>query len=196
LDNPTSCRSGVAGDFDNDMDLDLYLVCSHWGIKGEGKEENLANIFYENIGDAKFIKIPNAGGAKGTNLGDGQSVTVADYDNDGFLDLFITNGNEIPGPNQLFQNNGNSNHWIEIDLIGTSSNRDGIGSFVIITSGNVTQIREQSGGMHTYSQNHQRIHFGLGNNTMVDSILVNWPSGNIDEIKNISADQILQIIES
>ena len=192
-DRSTACTSVVAGDFDNDMDIDLYLVCT-------GHIQNMPNILYENDGMGHFIEIPNAGGAAGSEMGSGNQVVSADYDRDGFLDLFVTNGAGQPpfsyeGPHQLFRNKGNTNHWLEIDLQGTISNRDGIGSEIELEAGGIIQKRCQDGGMHSFSQNHQRIHFGLGRNTKVNRITIRWPSGEIQELSDISADQILQIIE-
>jgi hypothetical protein len=60
---------------------------------------------------------------------------------------------------------GNRNHWLEVDLVGTASNRDGIGARLIATVGGIQQLREQNGGMHAKSQNHARIHFGCGSRT-------------------------------
>ena len=187
-------RSVVSGDFDNDMDLDLYIVAT--GLAG-----NRPNILYENKGDGTFMVVHEAGGAEGTNLGVGDSVVTADYDLDGFLDLFITNGHgpkqlNKNAPHQLFRNQGNDNHWLEIDLEGVVSNRDGIGAQVFVTAGGVTQLREQSGGIHNAAQNHQRLHFGLADNTKVDEILIKWPSGNEQRIIDVPSNQLLHIIES
>jgi hypothetical protein len=123
---------------------------------------------------------------------------VADYDNDGFLDLFITNGlgsTFNKGPSQLYHNGGNSNHWLEIDLEGTVSNRDGVGAQVLATAGGATQLREQNTGVHRFAQNSQRIHFGLGKNTAVDTLVVKWPSGIVQTIQNIPADHIIRVTE-
>jgi len=186
---PTSCESVSAADLDNDMDLDLYLVC-------QGTNTNLPNMLYENQGNGTFILVAGAGGAEGSTVGMGESVAAADYDRDGFIDLLVTNGNSgNRGPTQLFRNLGNANHWLEIDLQGTISNRDGIGARVLVSAGNKTQLREQSGGMHRYSQDHQRIHFGLGANTVVNEITVYWPSGTVQQLINIPADQIISVIE-
>jgi len=202
---PTSCIGGVGGDFDNDMDIDIFMVCGIWGrpdAKGEeySSDENLPNILYENSGNANFIKVQHAGGAEGSKIGVGETVSVADFDNDGFLDLFITNGGgwkdiRTGGPHQLFRNIGNDNNWIELFLVGTLSNRDGIGTRIIITAEGTTQFREQTGGIHFRSQDHQRIHFGLGDNDEIDKIIVFWPSGIVHSIENVPANQILEINE-
>jgi ASPIC and UnbV/FG-GAP-like repeat len=188
-----ACHSVVAGDFDNDMDLDIYLVCT-------GQAGNLANRLLENDSNGNFREVPGAGGAAGSKLGRGDAVAIADYDRDGFLDLFVTNGfGPRPfadeGPHQLFHNMGNGNHWLEIDLEGTVSNRDGIGARVVLEAGGVVQIRGQGGGMHRDSQNHQRIHFGLAQHTVADRLTVRWPSGIQQQLEKIQADQMLRIKE-
>jgi len=189
----TACQSVGAGDFDNDMDIDLYLVCTD-------PTQNISNILFENDGTGHFIQIPNAGGAAGSHEGIGNQVSVCDYDRDGFLDLFVTNGSgELPfsqGPHQLFHNKGNKNHWLEIDLQGTLSNRDGIGTIIELKAGGVNQIRIQGGGMHSFSQNHKRIHFGLEQIIKVDRLTIRWPSGVVQELSDVAADQIMKIIES
>ena len=189
--------SAIAADFDNDMDIDLFIV-------SRGPAGNLPNLFYENQGDGTFRTIDTIGAATGTSLGLGESVATADYDLDGFLDLFITNGAGSAAsnlltrgaPNQLFRNLGNDNHWLQIDLEGIVSNRDGIGAQVFVTTSGVTQLREQSGGMHLTAQNHQRLHFGLADNTVIDEVEVRWPSGIIQRLTNIPADQLIKITES
>jgi hypothetical protein len=195
-DRPTdqgACHSVAVGDFDNDMDIDIYLVCT-------GQAGNLSNRLLENDGHGNFTEVPGAGGAAGSKLGRGDAVAIADYDRDGFLDLFVTNGfGPAPftdeGPHQLFRNQGNGNHWIEIDLEGTVSNRDGIGASVVLEAGGVVQRRGQGGGMHRDSQNHQRIHFGLAQHTVADRLTVRWPSGIQQQLEKVQADQILRIKE-
>jgi hypothetical protein len=191
---PTACHSVVAGDFDNDMDADLYLVCT-------GTVENLGNLLLENDGRANFAVVSDAGGSSGSRSGIGDSVVVADYDRDGFLDLFVANGEGAPpfyddGPHQLFRNQGNGNHWVEIDLEGTVSNRDGIGAEIVVEAGGISQLRVQGGEIHRRSQNHQRIHFGLGDNRQLDRLTVRWPSGSVHSLEDIAADQVLLIREA
>jgi hypothetical protein len=190
----------VHGDFDNDGDVDLYVV-------NREAVRNVANILYENLGNATFAKVPVHGAEgiigmeKEDGAGTGETVVTADYDSDGFLDLLVANGlNErkprAGGPLQLFRNKGNGNHWIELDLEGTTSNRDGIGAKIFASTPNGrTQLREQSGGYHRWAQNHQRVHFGLGDQTSVD-IRVEWPSGRVDLFPGVTVDSIYRVREA
>jgi hypothetical protein len=134
----------------------------------------------------------------------GENVVTADYDLNGFLDLFVTNGLSmypedaytVGGADKLFRNLGNSNHWVQLDLVGTVANRDAIGAKVYVTAGGVTQLREQNGGYHRWSQNHQRTHVGLGSNTMMN-IEVHWPSPStqVDTFTNVRADRLYRVTE-
>lgn len=189
----TAGVSTVAGDFDNDMDLDLYVVTAN----AAGNEPN---ILYDNQGDGTFEAVTHLDAATGTTLGIGDTVSTADYNNDGFLDLLLTNG-EFPhllnrdAPYQLLENEGNDNHWLAIDLEGTVSNRDGIGTKVYVTAGGITQLREQTGGIHDQVQNDSRLHFGLADNSVVDEIRIEWSSGITQNLTDINSDRILDIVE-
>jgi len=189
---PSACVSATAADFDNDMDLDVFMACT-------GAASNIPNMLFENDGHGVFTAVPDAGGATGTSAGRSDVVVSADYDVDGYVDLFVTNGfGPLPladGPQQLFHNAGGSNHWLEIDLQGTVSPRDGIGARVLLEAGGVTQLREQGGGIHTHSQDHQRLHFGLGPNDVADRITVRWPSGMEQVLTGVAADQVIRIVE-
>lgn len=191
-----SCVSGVAADFDNDMDLDVYMACRQ-GVN------NLANRYFDNQGDGTFVEVTAHGGegpvGVGTEFGISDSVAIADYDVDGFMDIAVTNGLlfypvSLGGPDTLLKNNGNGNSWIEIDLTGVTSNRDGIGAKVYATAGGVTQLREQNGGYHRWSQSSQVVHFGLASNNTVD-ITIEWPSGEVDTFTNVSANTLYEAVE-
>ncbi len=193
LQIPTACSSVVAADFDNDMDLDLYLTCDH-------ETGNQKNILYENLGAGIFQFVENAGGASGSMDGRADTVSTADYDRDGFIDLLVTNGQGsaafADGPTQLFHNKSNGNHWLEIDLEGNKSNRNGIGAYLLLTTNKIRQYRLQGGGIHRYTQNSTRIHFGLASNEKAESLVIHWPSGNVQTLLNVPADQILRVVES
>ncbi len=188
------CYSITAGDYDNDGDLDIVMAC-------RGGVENVANRVYENDGSGVFTRIEGGAGAAGaigvgleSRAGTSESIITADYDNDGFLDLFLTNGsNDMPvrqgGPHQVFHNQGNQNNWILLKLRGVQSNADGLGARVTATASGATQMREQGGGYHRWSQNDQRIHFGLGSSNSVD-IQIDWPSGVTEIINNVDANKL------
>ena len=197
LSIPVQCNSITTADFDNDMDLDLYVACG-MGV------ENTPNLYYDNLGDGTFTAVAVHGGegpvGSGYDFGVAESAIAADYDIDGFVDVAVSNGIlfypfGFGGPDTLIRNRGNNNHWVELDLIGVTSNGNGMGAKVYVTAGGVTQLREQNGGYHRWSQDHQRIHVGLADNTMINEIRIEWPSGAVDVYNNIAADRLYDVTE-
>ncbi len=192
------CGSAVANDFDNDMDVDLFLVCERPALR-------LPNVLLENDGSGRFTQVADAGGAAdailcnpGGAFDSGQRIAMADFNLDGYPDLFITPSGAGPlsnCPPRLFLNTGSGNNWIELDLEGVISNRDGVGARVLATAVGVTQLREQGGGMHRFAQNYQRLHFGLAKHTQVDNLTVYWPSGVCQVLENVPANQLLRVVE-
>jgi hypothetical protein len=123
---------------------------------------------------------------------------------DGFVDMLVHNGLALfpawdepnnGGPDKLYRNVGNSNNWIEIDLVGVTSNRDAVGARVVATAGGVSQLREQGGNYKRWTQSHQRVHFGLGSNATV-SLHVTWPSGTVQTFDDVSANELYRITEN
>lgn len=191
-------HSVVAADFDNDMDLDLFVVASTL-------TENTPDVVLRNDGSGNFTPVA-AHGAEGSALGIGDSVVSLDYNQDGWVDLLVVNGEgrafryagstafADAGPTQLFRNDGpNQNHWMAIELIGSAPNTAAIGARVEVTVGSVVQSREVGGGTHRYSQNHG-IHFGLGSATTAD-VRVIWPNGTRSVRVQQPADQKLTVIQ-
>lgn len=199
LYTPISCVSVAAADFDNDMDVDLYLACRDDVV-------NSSNMILQNNGIGEFYIDLSGGGAAGPigpGVGLAESVVAADYDVDGFVDVFVTNGLKLypelvgfgaGGPDKLYRNVGNTNHWVEFDLVGTTSNNDGVGAVVTVTAGGVAQRKAQNGAYHRWSQDDQRMHFGLASNTTAD-IEIRWPSGNVDMHTEVAADNLYEIVE-
>jgi hypothetical protein len=120
-----------------------------------------------------------------------------DYDNDGDLDLFVTSPGL--GRNSLYRNESNKNHWIDIKLVGTGSNRSAIGARVTVTAMIndviVDQIRQVSGSTGGFGQDSLNVEFGLGDAAIIDSILVEWPSGIVQALGNVTVDQFMTLRE-
>jgi hypothetical protein len=109
------------------------------------------------------------------------------------LDIYIVN---LDGEGVFLRNNhGNSNNWLLIALEGTESNRDAVGALVSISAGGKKQVSLRRTTTGYLSQNDHRIHFGLGDNSEIDSIEIRWPSGKVQVLQNVEANQILSIKE-
>jgi len=178
------------GDYDNDGLLDLYIVNRELGT-------TYPNRLFRNNGDGTFTDVALiAGVGAKPGIGRGSDASFVDYDNDGFLDLFVCNGaGSTVGPYLLYRNNRNSNGWLKVVLIGQQSNRSGIGAKIVLRAGGRTQFREYT-GQHYMSQNHIPVHFGLGQATIIDSLDIQWPSGVRQRVRNIPVNQIITIKES
>lgn len=185
------CSGVVAADFDNDMDLDVYMSC-------RGSVENIPNRMYRNNGNGTFTRIGGFGaeGPLGVGLqaavGSAENAVTLDYDNNGYIDLFVTNGLQeqplrVGGPHTIFRNLGSGNNWIQMKLVGQGDNAPAVGARVVASAGGTDQVREQNGGYHRWSQNDQRIHFGLANNSTVD-LTIDWPSGATETYTGVQAN--------
>lgn len=178
-------------DHDNDRDLDLF-VTNGWN---PGLPFNEQSHIYQND-NGVFTDVSAAAGV--TDTGQGRGLLSFDYDNDGDLDVFIANHGAQP---VLYRNDGgNANDWLKINVEGTASNRDGVGAFITVDpDANVVGdeiVREISAGSNFLSQNESTAHFGLGPNSgTIDSISVNWPSGWVQQMSNVSTNQVLNLIE-
>jgi len=175
-------------DYDNDGDVDIFKT------NGElkhayGQEDQL----FENVGEGKFNDVSVDRGKYFEEEFVGRGACLGDYDNDGDIDIYIVN---LDSQGKFLRNNkGNQNNWLTLDLVGTASNRDGIGSRVKISSGGKMQIAQKKSTTGYLSQNDSRLHFGLEKNDMVESIEIRWPSGKIQKLENIKANQILTVEE-
>jgi enediyne biosynthesis protein E4 len=146
--------------------------------------------FFHNRGDATFQEIAATAGLN--NDRDGRGIGVIDIDNDGRLDLVQTNANQAP---MLYHNvSQNVGNWVELKLIGTKSNRDGIGARVLLQAGGLTLIREFDGGNGYAGQSSRRVHFGIGRASKIDHLSVRWPSGHMDQV-NVTINRVSYIEE-
>lgn len=171
----------ILRDFDNDMDLDIFIV-------GEKNELwiNQGNMRFSNA-NLKFISTPI------------NSCAVADLDNDGAMDLltaygdFINSHNNIR--NRLFMGQPSSLHYIGFNLIGDRSNTNAVGAKIRLFVKGQFQLRELRSGEAFGIQNSYQLHFGLGTNLEADSIVIEWPNGNLSRYKQLKADQYYTLSE-
>ncbi|MBX3745074.1 MAG: VCBS repeat-containing protein [Verrucomicrobiae bacterium] len=177
------------GDYDNDGYLDLF-VAVHDGTRPSG--------LYRNRGDGTFQRV-DAGDL--LTAGERRLYPVwVDVDNNGFLDLFIPCGDVVtedfpPVRNPFFLNSGNGNSWLKVRLIGTTSNRDGIGAKIrvqaTVAGRTLTQMTEVNG------ENGAPLlaHFGLGDAVRATSVRIEWPSGIVQKLANVGVNQTLTVTE-
>ena len=164
-------------DYDNDMDLDLMVASVY--------RHHFARL-YQNDGAGNFTDVTYEAGL---NEHDVASLVWADFDEDGDLDIVIKN--------RLFRNELQSGaHWVRLELEGTTTNRDAIGARVWLTAGGVTQMRDVHGpGGHVNAQSSRILHFGLADNTTVDSVEVRWVGGATEPITGVEVDRRMRIVE-
>jgi hypothetical protein len=123
----------------------------------------------------------------------GRGLATADFDNDGDLDMAINIRGDYP---ELLRNDGgNANHFLEVLLIGTKSNRDGIGATVRITSGGLPQSRLVKSGSSYLSQSEFPLTFGMGKHDRIESVIVTWPSGRTEDYKNLTPGRCYECTE-
>ena len=150
-------------------------------------------LLFQNRRDGTFREVAGEHGAALSVPRSSRGAAFGDFDNDGDLDILVNNNGEPP---QLLRNDGgNANHWLEILLIGTRSNRDGVGARVTLTAGDLKMYGQRKGGMSYQAAQDPRLHFGLGHRTKIDSLEILWPSGALTRLSHPPADRILAIQE-
>jgi hypothetical protein len=176
-------------DYDNDGDRDIFVANGHL-------DDNIhlfdavtypqQNQVFRNNGQGRFADVSNQLGP-GLRLKQvSRGATMGDYDNDGDLDLAVTNNNQ---PAVLLRNDGgNAKHWLSLQLSG-----GGVGAEVKVTAGDLVQIDVVRTGSSYMCQNALRPFFGLGDRTEVDEVEIRWANGQIQRLQNVAADQLLVI---
>jgi len=184
-------------DYDNDGRRDIFMAAGHVLDNidryrpGTGYAE--PKLMFHNAGNGVFENVSDQLGPDFQIPCVSRGAAVGDFDNDGDLDILVSNNGGAP---QLLRNDGgNANHWLQILLIGTRSNRDGVGARVKMSAGDLTLYEQKKGGMSYQSAQDPRLHFGLGNRTKIDLIEIRWPSGSVARLGDIASDQILAVKE-
>ena len=185
-------------DFDNDGRLDIFCTNGHVTDNVELYDPQLSykqsDLLYQNIGGGRFKDVSAESGPAFRIKHVGRGAAVADFDNDGDLDIVIA---DCGGPALLYRNDGgNRNHWLAIKARGRESNRFGLGSKVRVTAGGVTQYREINPSGSYLSTSDMRLYIGLGKETIVQRLEIEWPLGKKQVLENVPAGQILNLDEA
>ena len=184
-------------DYDNDCSIDLFMANGHVldNIERYHSDVRYAEpkLMFRNIGHGVFENVSDRLGSAFQLPRVSRGAAIADYDNDGDLDILVSNNGQAP---QLLRNDGgNANHWLEIFLIGTKSNRDGAGSRLKLTAGELVLYDQRKGGMSYQSAQDPRLHFGLGQHNKVDQLEITWPSGIVTKLTDLPCDKIIAVKE-
>jgi hypothetical protein len=184
-------------DYDNDGARDIFMANGHVldNIQLYHADTQYAEpkLMLRNTGRGIFENVSERLGSDFQLPRVSRGAAVGDFDNDGDLDILVSNCGQSP---QLLRNDGgNANHWLEILLIGTKSNRDGVGARVKVSAGDLVLYEQKKGGMSYQSAQDPRLHFGLGQRRSIDAIEVLWPSGVVTKLTNFKSDQIIAIKE-
>ena len=192
-------------DLDNDGYLDIFIANGHIYPKIDqfafGSTFLERNQLYQNQGNGRFLELTEELEVGLLTRKSSRGAAFGDYDNDGDVDILLTNLDDRPS--LLRNEGGNRNHWVTLRLVGRvvgrlvgrKSNRDAIGARITAEIGDRTQTTEVRSGGSYLSHNDSRVHFGLGQETHVKRLEIRWPSGLVENFRDIQGDQFLQVTE-
>ena len=178
-------------DLDNDGYLDIVV-----GTGGPTMDRYEPDVVFLNRGDGTFADISQS--SRLANYGKTHGITGHDFNRDGFIDLYTSVGGQEIGDRQangFFRNEGTDNHWLSIRLVGTRSNRDGVGAKVTVWTSERLRFQEVAIGGGFGSTNGAPLHFGLGANLEADRVEIQWPSGTRQDFLQIPGDRLIWITE-
>jgi enediyne biosynthesis protein E4 len=187
----------VLFDYDNDGHVDLAIVNGHvvdnTALFRAGSSYAQRRLLFHNLGNRRFSDVSASAGSGFGVEKVGRTLIAGDIDNDGDLDLLVTNTGQAV--DLLRNDGGNRNNAVLIRLIGNRSNRDGLGARIRVTAGATTWMRESKSGSSYLGQNDTRVHVGVGQATEIDRIEVRWPSGATDTLSRVPVNSVITITE-
>jgi enediyne biosynthesis protein E4 len=195
LSAPMAGYSPMIADFDNDGWKDIFVSRGH--VQSPLSSPKLSidqpNTMFRNLGGMKFTALTDEAGFTAQHAARHRGSAMGDLNGDGRLDIVVT---AISGSAEIWMNQSpGANHWLELKLRGTKTNRDGIGARIKVVSKSGTQYNHMSSSVGYASSSAGPVHFGLGADTTADLIEIHWPSGKVQELRNVVGDRILAISE-
>jgi hypothetical protein len=183
-------------DFDNNATLDLAIVNGHvidnTAIFRAGSTHAQRKLLFRNLNGRRLQEIGSAAGPGFARTGVGRTLVAGDVDNDGDVDLLVTNNGRAP---ELLRNGTSGGNAVVLRLVGAAGNRDALGARVRVTAGGRTQVREVKSGSSYLGQNDLRVHVGLGSAVAVDRVDIRWPGGRLERLDKTPAGRILTVQE-
>ncbi len=182
--------AGALFDFDNDGDLDIFSA--------NGTAEELILQFpllLENNGKGRFKNVGPERGAYFREKRSGRGAAVADFDNDGDLDIIVSHVDLQATAALLRNDGGNRNHWLGLILIGNNGPASAIGAKVIIQAGEKKQVVINQWATSYLSYNDPRIHIGLGSHKHVDKLEIHWPNGQTEIFRDFEANRYIKVLQ-
>ncbi len=183
-------------DYDNDGDADLFLANGHPDDMVEQQASRVKYkeplLMFENVGKA-YKDVSKTSGAVFAKDFPARGLAVGDYDNDGDIDLLVINNGDAP---VLLRNEGgNKNNWLGVELVAKKSNSLGVGAIISWQAGALKKSRYKTSGGGYLSSHDPREVLGLGAAAKVDTLEIKWPSGKIDKLTNVAANQYVKVVE-
>ncbi len=181
-------------DFDNDGWKDLFAANGHVYPEVEklGQHYKQSKLLYRNLGNGTFNDVSQQSGPGMRQRHVSRGVAFGDLDNDGLVEIVVSNMNETPS---LLFNRGTGENSILVRLVGNKSNRNGVGARVLVLAGEAAQIDEVRSGGSYLSHNDFRLHFGVGDAEQIERLEVRWPSGEIDTVTGVATNALITIVE-
>ena len=183
-------------DFDNDGFKDLFASCAAIldnSMEIQHRPFHLPHALFRNNGNFTFTNVAPQAGPSFTVPAAHRGAAFGDFNNDGRIDVVVV---VLNGRTELFLNkSANNHHWLWINLVGTKSNRDGLGTRIKIATARGVQFNHATTTVGYNSASDKRVHFGLGEVNVVDNVELIWPSGIRQELTNVKADQVLTVKE-
>jgi hypothetical protein len=196
LSNPMSGYSANSADFDNDGWKDIFV--SRGDVQSPAmagiRKVDQNNTVFRNLLGAKWAALTEEAGFTAQPPKRHRGAALGDFNHDGKLDIVVT---ALSAPAELWMNDSpDGNHWLELALEGTRSNRDAIGARIRVVAGGKTQFNHVTTASGYASSSAGPVHFGLGSAKIADEIEIHWPSGIVQKLKSVPADRVIRIKES